>query len=537
MAPTTRNKVSPFLDPGPVSKANSLAILQLSRDNLVPVYLQPPTGEHDGYAEGAVVNTRYGSFPHSTMLNVPWGSQIRASKVDTGSRGRKRKRDLADDAGREAAAGASERDNEDSGAAANGDGATATDAVKQAAPDTSGFIHILPPTPEVWTTSLPHRTQVVYTPDYSYILHRIRARPGSVLIEAGAGSGSFTHAAARAVYNGYPVEGQRKGKVYSFEFHEQRYHKMKKELSDHRLEGIVQLTHRDVYNGGFLVDGKSPQADAVFLDLPAPWEALPHLSRRRSRNPLDAENNPAGAEGQAEWVSPLNPKRSVYICTFSPCIEQVTRTVSAMRRLGWIDIDMVEIANRKLHTSRERVGLKLSFDRGVNNSPRDVEEAITRLAEIEARFRERAAKARGAGGDVDMDSADEDAPVEPAGNGNKENDGGVAVAADGSSVSCPNGEASSGTAPWMEGRLITRGEPEIKTHTSYLVFAVLPREWTDEDEAAAAARYPCGKEQKVIGAVDKAARKQERREQLQKQQSNRKARRKERDEKLGEATG
>jgi tRNA (adenine57-N1/adenine58-N1)-methyltransferase len=295
---------------------------------------------------------------------------------------------------------------------------------------------------------------------------------------------------------------------------------MNKELLEHGLEGLVRLSHRDVYNGGFLVDGKSPGADAVFLDLPAPWEALPHLSRRRPQT-SDTETE------QAEWVSPLNPKKSVHICTFSPCIEQVTKTVSAMRRLGWVDIDMVEIANRKLHTSRERIGLNLAnFDRGVNNSARDVDEALARLAEIESRFRDHAAKPRD--GDEDMDSADEDA--DPAAKSS--------AAANGSSAASTE-ETSSGLAPWMEGRLITRGEPEIKTHTSYLVFAILPMEWTEEDEAAAAAKYPVGKEQKVIGAVDKVARKKERREQLQKQmgEGNRKTRRKARDEKMGEASG
>jgi len=38
-----------------------------------------------------------------------------------------------------------------------------------------------------------------------------------------------------------------------------------------------------------------------------------------------------------------------------------------------------------------------------------------------------------------------------------------------------------------DGKIVTRIEPEIKSHTSYLVFAVLPREWTVEDEAAAQA--------------------------------------------------
>jgi tRNA (adenine57-N1/adenine58-N1)-methyltransferase len=287
----------------------------------------------------------------------------------------------------------------------------------------------------------------------------------------------------------------------------------------------VHLTHRDVYNGGFLVDGKSPEADAVFLDLPAPWEALHHLSRRRPQTPLNG-NAAATENDQTEWVSPLNPKKSVHLCTFSPCIEQVTRTVSAMRHLGWVDIDMVEIANRKLHTSRERVGLNLNFDRGVNNSARDVEEALTRLVDIESRFREHAAKPRD-GGDEDMDSADEDEPAAVKGTGST----------NGSGQAPSTEDTAAETAPWMEGRLITRGEPEIKTHTSYLVFAVLPMDWTEEDEAAAAAKYPLGKEQKVIGAIDKVARKQERREALQKQQGagNRKARRKERDTKMGEA--
>ncbi|EGS17183.1 uncharacterized protein CTHT_0064980 [Thermochaetoides thermophila DSM 1495] len=526
MAQTIQHEISPFLDPGPRTKANSLAILQLSRDNLLPVYLQPPTGEVDGYAEGAVVNTRYGSFPHSTMIDVPWGSQIRASKVDTGSRGRKRKREATTDVegvSREgtAAGATNEQDNEASVTANNSGSATPASVaptVKQAIADTSGFIHILPPTPEVWTSSLPHRTQVVYTPDYSYILHRIRARPGTVLIEAGAGSGSFTHAAVRAVYNGYPREGEkrRRGKVYSFEYHEERYHKMKQEIKDHGLTGLVQLTHRDVYKGGFLVDeGKSPEADAVFLDLPAPWEALPHLSRRKPRG-FDV-----GEEGK-KWVSPLNPKKSVYLCTFSPCIEQVQKTVSMMRRLGWVDIDMVEIANRKYHASRDRVGLHLNFDRGVNNSPKDVEEALKRLTEIEERTRQHAARAReGGDGDVEMESGDE---------------GDVAVKLEDTAAEQPQESSSSSVAPWLEGRLITRGEPEIKTHTSYLVFAVLPREWTEEDEAAAAAMYPLGKEQKVIGAVDKQLRKQERREQLQQKSggNSRKERRKQRDEKIGQ---
>ncbi|KAK1833307.1 tRNA methyltransferase complex GCD14 subunit-domain-containing protein [Podospora conica] len=499
-------RVSPFLEPGLRTKPGSLAVVQLSRDNFLPVYLQEHIGEHDGYIEGAVVNTRFGSFPHSTLINVPWGSQIRASKVDTGSRGRKRKRQLTEASEGATPEPATNGPKRSDPADPDGAEADADTALKEAVADSSGFVHILPPTPEIWTTSLPHRTQVVYTPDYSYILYRLRALPGSTLIEAGAGSGSFTHAAVRAVYNGYPspTSTKRKGKVISFEYNEDRYHKMQEELTQHGLDGLVQLTHRNVYEGGFLInDNQSPEAEAVFLDLPAPWEALPHLSRRR---PDDASD---------DWVSPLHPKKSAYICTFSPCIEQVTKTVSALRRLGWVDIEMVEIMNRKLHTLRDRVGLNLHVDRGVNNSAKDVDEAIARLTEIEERFRENVRPSRGE--DTEMAEGEGVSKAKTTSVARLEEDGTPAA-----------------KFPWKDGQLITRGEPEIKSHTSYLVFAVLPIEWSDEAEAAASAKFPLGKEQKVVGAMDKKAKKAQRRELLEQKQGDRKSRRKARDEKLAE---
>ena len=43
---------------------------------------------------------------------------------------------------------------------------------------------------------------------------------------------------------------------------------------------------------------------------------------------------------------------------------------------------------------------------------------------------------------------------------------------------------------YKEGNLVHRTEPEVKTHTSYLVFAVLPKDWSEEDEAACLERWP-----------------------------------------------
>ena len=518
--------VSPFLDPGIRTKANSLAILQLSHDNFLPVYLDQSKGEVDGYAEGAVINTRFGSFPHSTLLDVPWGSQVRASTVDTGSRGRKRKRTAAmtDDTDEQ-------QPNEDGGdAGPRGEererSSKDSKRVKEAVAANSGFVHILHPTPELWTSSLPHRTQVVYTPDYSYILHRIRARPGSTVIEAGSGSGSFSHASARAVYSGYPEKSNsqgeshhynRRGTVYSYEFNEVRYRKMKQEIADHNLEGIIHLTHRDVYSGGFLVeDGRgrekwrSPRADAIFLDLPAPWKAIPHLSRTRPES-LAGPSGGGREKGEDDendgWVSPLNPKRTVYLCTFSPCIEQVTRTIDALRKHGWVEIDMVELAHKRINVLRERVGMMVAQEKGASHTPRDVMEAVERLRKVEARAREFQKKGRkstlAAGSNAAANDDDDDGDEDD-----------LSIMAQEDDADETQDEADN-TPSWLQGRLVHRTESEIKTHTSYLTFAVLPRAWSSAQDNAALKAWPVGLEiGKMIGSLNREARKQEKRELL-----------------------
>ncbi len=478
MAVSPSPQVSPFLYCGDIAQTDSLAVLHLKRDLLIPIVLHSHDELNEGYDEGKVTNTRFGSFPHSTLIGAPWGSQVRASAVDTGSRGRKgwegsgrkgrkRKRDeqFHNEGGTEKEANT---DAQRGGIISQADITRDQDTLatpKAAVEAASGFVHILPPTPEIWTASLPHRTQVVYTPDYSYVLHRIRARPGTVLIEAGAGSGSFTHAAARAVYNGSPTAKQREsdpkgldgdsyGKVYSFEFHEQRAQKLKDELQEHGLDNVVELTHRDVCQDGFIPFQTPPShmnANAIFLDLPAPWLALKHLTR-----------------GRPSYL--LNPTTSIHLCTFSPCIEQVQRTITTLRQLGWLEIEMVEIAAKRIEVRRERVGLQEEGLRGVNDSPASVDEAVARLREVEGRSRV-----------FHEESALEEKGGSPA-------TVGAQLSKQQRLENIRN--ALEGRKLYKEGRLVHKPEPELKTHTSYLVFAVLPREWTEEDELEAQRLWP-----------------------------------------------
>ncbi|KAF2402856.1 tRNA methyltransferase complex GCD14 subunit [Trichodelitschia bisporula] len=415
-------KPSPFFTPGPTTYPGSLAMLSLKRDLQMPVVLQTPNPTDP---TASVIHTRFGSFPHTTLLNIPWGSQVIASQQSKrdAARGKKRKRGTAD-------AAPDDADDNDS-------------PVFETA--SSGFVHVLPPTPELWTAGLQHRTQVVYTPDYSFVLQRLRVRPGDVVIEAGAGSGSFTHAAARAVFSGYPGEGAEKrrlGQVFSFEYHEPRCESVRAEIAEHGLEGVVEVNYRDVYEEGFTLGPEAPRADAVFLDLPAPWLALRHLSRTEP--------------------SPLNPATTTRICTFSPCIEQVQRTVTTLRELGWTSIVMYELQHRRLDVRRELVSVAYDGLRGVNSNAASVDEALTRLRHLE----EKTMEFHGKGKDTDTPAKKEKKGKDAVGRDKQE------------AIRRRERELQ----VWKEGRLVHRTEQDIKTHTSYLTFAVLPRAWSKEDE-------------------------------------------------------
>ena len=107
----------------------------------------------------------------------------------------------------------------------------------------NGFCYLLRPTPEIWSLALPHRTQILYMPDISFITSYLDIKPGQTVIEAGTGSGSFSHSLARTV-------GE-KGTVHSFEFHEARCDQARLEFASHGLDGIIQLQHRNVCKDGF----------------------------------------------------------------------------------------------------------------------------------------------------------------------------------------------------------------------------------------------------------------------------------------------
>ncbi|TPX45697.1 hypothetical protein SeMB42_g03900 [Synchytrium endobioticum] len=170
-----------------------------------------------------------------------------------------------------------------------------------------GYVTLLFPTPELWTLCLPHRTQILYFPDISFVTSYLELKPGVKMIESGTGSGSFSHSIARSIA---PT-----GKLYSFEYHQERAECARKEFEEHGFTDLVVVECRDVCKDGF---GLEDAVTAVFLDLPAPWEAVPAAKKAFKRNRIGR------------------------ICSFSPNIEQVSRTCIALHEAGFREIKMFE---------------------------------------------------------------------------------------------------------------------------------------------------------------------------------------------------
>ncbi|XP_037087033.1 LOW QUALITY PROTEIN: tRNA (adenine(58)-N(1))-methyltransferase catalytic subunit TRMT61A-like [Pollicipes pollicipes] len=179
-----------------------------------------------------------------------------------------------------------------------------------------GWAFALHPTPELWTLTLPHRTQILYTPDISMVLTQLELRPGSVVCEAGTGSGSLSHAILRTIAPS--------GHLHTFDFHEQRSQLAGEEFRAHGVADYVTAKHRDVCGEGF---GLEDVADAVFLDLPGPWDAVPFAVRAIKRS---------GGR----------------ICSFSPCIEQVQKTCESLRRLGFVQLQTLECLQREFQVRK-----------------------------------------------------------------------------------------------------------------------------------------------------------------------------------------
>lgn len=118
-------------------------------------------------------------------------------------------------------------------------------------------------TPSIHDLALQVRriTQIVYPKEAGYVLLKMNIGPGSRVIEAGTGSGGMTLVLAHAV--------RPDGRVYSYEVRPEMQQMARRNLERAGLAEIVEFKLKDIGEG---FDER--EVDALFLDVPAPWDYL-----------------------------------------------------------------------------------------------------------------------------------------------------------------------------------------------------------------------------------------------------------------------
>src|SRR5215510_16609285 len=154
---------------------------------------------------------------------------------------------------------------------------------------------------------LPRTTQILYPKDIGFILVTMGVGPGHMVMEAGTGSGSMTTALAYAVG---PV-----GHVISYEVKPDVQNLAMKNLTRFGLDSRVDFKLRDI-QAGF----EETDADSFFLDVPNPYDYIAQVR---------AALKPGG-----------------FLCCLLPTINQVEKTLQALRQLHFAFLEVCEVLLR-----------------------------------------------------------------------------------------------------------------------------------------------------------------------------------------------
>ncbi|MFW9894273.1 MAG: tRNA (adenine-N1)-methyltransferase [Candidatus Thorarchaeota archaeon] len=158
------------------------------------------------------------------------------------------------------------------------------------------------------------KTQIIYPEDAGMIILYSGIQPGSIVIEAGCGSGALT-----CILGNY-VRPQ--GHVYSYDIRDKSLKRAKKNVERTHLENFVSINY-----GNILIDDLDHHnVDAIVLDLAEPWNAIEKAKR---------------------YI-----KQSGIIMSFSPTIEQVKKTTFALKDHNFIEVNTYELFRRKIQVKK-----------------------------------------------------------------------------------------------------------------------------------------------------------------------------------------
>ena len=177
--------------------------------------------------------------------------------------------------------------------------------------ETQGYkFFVLKPLPSDYILHMSRKTQIIYPEDTGLILVYSGIGPGSVIVEAGCGSGALTCILGNFV--------SPNGHIYSYDINEKSIKRAKLNVKKAELEDVVTIQYGDILND----DLQHKNVDVVVLDMATPWNAIEKI-----KNYL---------------------KYSGTVVSFSPTIEQVKKTVSAMKSQNFIEVNTYELIKRKI---------------------------------------------------------------------------------------------------------------------------------------------------------------------------------------------
>ena len=181
--------------------------------------------------------------------------------------------------------------------------------------ETQGYkFFVLKPLPSDYVVHMSRKTQIIYPEDAGLILLYSGIGPGSVVIEAGCGSGALT-----CILGNYVRPN---GHIFSYDIREKSLKNARKNVERAKLENFVSIEFGNIITDDLNLE----KVDSVVLDLGDPWNAV---------------------EKVAKYL-----KLSGTLVSFSPTIEQVKKTTFAMDENSFVEINTYELIKRKIQVKK-----------------------------------------------------------------------------------------------------------------------------------------------------------------------------------------
>jgi len=169
---------------------------------------------------------------------------------------------------------------------------------------------LLKPLPSDYILHMSRKTQIIYPEDAGLILIYSGIGPGSIVVEAGCGSGALTCILGNFV--------RPNGHIYSYDIRDKSLKKAQNNIVRANLEDVITIQKGDILTDEI----KHDNIDSVVLDMATPWKAIEKVKKFL--------------------------KLSGTLVSFSPTIEQVKKTTFALKKNDFFEINTYELLKRKI---------------------------------------------------------------------------------------------------------------------------------------------------------------------------------------------